>query len=45
LEDGCEEFSNIEGLTQIRFKKGDVKSTFEDIRKTIKRERADILAK
>lgn len=38
LEEGCEEFSNIKGLTQIRFKKGQVSATFEEIRRTLERE-------
>ncbi len=29
LEEGCEEFSNVEGLGQIRFPKGNIKATFE----------------
>lgn len=31
LEDGCEEFGNIIGLTQIRFPKGNIKSKFLEI--------------
>jgi len=38
LEDGCEEFSNIEGVTQIRFQKGHISAKFEDIRRTLERE-------
>jgi predicted nucleotide-binding protein len=38
LEEGCEEFSNIHGLGQIRFPKGDVSSKFEEIRQTLERE-------
>ncbi|MDD2229356.1 MAG: nucleotide-binding protein [Candidatus Cloacimonetes bacterium] len=38
LEDGCEEFSNIHGLVQIRFVKGNIKSTFEEVRSTLERE-------
>jgi len=38
LEDGCEEFSNIYGLTQIRFNKGDVLSRSEEIRRVLERE-------
>jgi len=38
LEDGCEEFSNIEGLGQIRFPKGNIKAGFEDIRQVMERE-------
>ena len=38
LEDGCEEFSNIEGLGQIRFPKGDMRSAFEEIRRVLERE-------
>lgn len=38
LEEGCEEFSNIEGLGQIRFPKNNIKAAFEDIRKVLERE-------
>lgn len=38
LEEGCEEFSNIQGLGQIRFPKGKIKEAFEDIRQVLERE-------
>jgi predicted nucleotide-binding protein len=38
LEEGCEEFSNIEGLGQIRFPKGNIKAAFEEIRQVLERE-------
>jgi predicted nucleotide-binding protein len=38
LEDGCEEFSNIQGLGQIRFPKGNIEAFFEDIRQVLERE-------
>ena len=38
LEDGCEEFSNIQGLGQIRFPKGNISAIFEDIRQVLERE-------
>lgn len=38
LEDDCEEFSNIAGLSQIRFPKGDINSKREEIRETLVRE-------
>ena len=38
LEDGCQEFSNIHGLGQIRFPKGNIKAAFEDIREVLARE-------
>jgi len=38
LEDGCEEFSNIHGLGQIRFPKGNIKAAFEEIRQVLERE-------
>lgn len=38
LEDGCQEFSNIHGIGQIRFPKGNIRSTFEDIRLVLERE-------
>lgn len=39
LEDGCEEFSNIQGLGQIRFPKGNITAAFEEIRKVLEREK------
>jgi predicted nucleotide-binding protein len=38
LEDGCQEFSNIQGLGQIRFPKGNIKAAFEDVRLVLERE-------
>ena len=38
LEEGCKEFSNVEGLGQIRFPKDNVKSAFEEIRRVLERE-------
>jgi len=38
LEDGCAEFSNIHGLTQIRFPKGDIRAKSEEIRRVLERE-------
>lgn len=38
LEEGCEGFSNIEGLGQIRFPKGNIKASFEEIRRVLERE-------
>jgi predicted nucleotide-binding protein len=38
LEDGCEQFSNIEGLGQIRFPKGNIKAVFEEVRQILERE-------
>jgi predicted nucleotide-binding protein len=38
LEEGCEEFSNIIGLSQIRFPKGHIYATFEEIRRVLERE-------
>ena len=38
LEQGCEEFSNIVGLSQIRFLKGHILAVFEDIRRVLERE-------
>jgi predicted nucleotide-binding protein len=39
LEDGCEEFSNIHGLGQIRFPKRNIAAVFEEIRRVLERER------
>jgi hypothetical protein len=38
LEEGCEEFSNIHGLGQIRFPKEDIRPAFEEIRRVLERE-------
>jgi predicted nucleotide-binding protein len=32
LEEGCDQFSNVEGLGQIRFPKGNIKAAFEEVR-------------
>lgn len=39
LEHGCDEFSNIHGLGQIRFPKGNIGTLFEEIRRVLERER------
>ncbi len=39
LEEGCSEFSNIVGLSQIRFPRGDITARFEEIRRVLERER------
>jgi predicted nucleotide-binding protein len=38
LEEGCAEFSNIQGLGQIRFPKGNIAAAFEEIRRVLERE-------
>ena len=38
LEEGCEEFSNIQGLGQIRFPSGNIGATFEEVRRVLERE-------
>jgi predicted nucleotide-binding protein len=38
IEEGCEEFSNIQGLGQIRFPKSNIKAAFEEIREVLERE-------
>ena len=38
LEEGCQEFSNIRGIGQIRFPKGDIETAFEKIRRVLQRE-------
>ncbi|MDA7999904.1 MAG: nucleotide-binding protein [Alphaproteobacteria bacterium] len=38
LEDGCEGFSNIAGLKQIRFPKGKIESVFHEVRAVLERE-------
>jgi predicted nucleotide-binding protein len=37
-EDGCEEFSNIDGIVYIPFPKGHVSAAFQKIRETLQRE-------
>lgn len=39
LEEGCNEFSNVHGLGQIRFPKGNVMAKSEEIRQVLERER------
>jgi len=38
LEEGCQEFSNIQGLGQIRFPTGNIAAKFEEIRLVLERE-------
>ena len=38
LEEGCNEFSNIVGLSQIRFPSGRISAVFEEIRRVLERE-------
>lgn len=38
LENGVSEFSNIQGITQIRFSKGNIRETFGDVLATLRRE-------
>ena len=38
LEDECEEFSNIQGLGQIRFSVGKISACYEEIRMVLERE-------
>ena len=38
LEEGCEEFSNIEGVGQIRYLKGNINAAFDEIRQVLVRE-------
>jgi predicted nucleotide-binding protein len=40
LENGCEEFSNVHGLCQIRFENGKIGSIFEEVRRVL--EKAEI---
>lgn len=39
IEDGCESFSNIAGVTQIHFPKGAIEAAFEEVRRILERER------
>ena len=38
LEDGCDDFSNLHGLGQIRFPKVQISAKFEEIRQVLERE-------
>ncbi len=38
LEEGCAEFSNIQGLGQIRFPRGRISAVFEEVRQVLERE-------
>jgi predicted nucleotide-binding protein len=38
LEDGCAEFSNVAGLGQIRFPRGSISASFEEVRRVLERE-------
>jgi hypothetical protein len=38
LEEGCTEFSNIQGLGQIRFPKANIAACFEEVRRVMERE-------
>lgn len=38
LEEGVEEFSNIQGIHQIRYSRGNIRETFGDVLATLKRE-------
>jgi predicted nucleotide-binding protein len=39
LEEGCDPFSNIDGLGQIRFPPGNIKAAFEEVRHVLEREK------
>jgi predicted nucleotide-binding protein len=38
VEDGCETFSNVHGLTHIPFPAGRIRAAFEDVRQVMERE-------
>jgi predicted nucleotide-binding protein len=38
LEEGCELFSNIDGLGELRFPSGNIAAVFEDVRRVLERE-------
>jgi predicted nucleotide-binding protein len=38
VEEGCEEFSNVHGLGQIRFPAGRINAAFEEVRRVLERE-------
>jgi hypothetical protein len=39
LEAECEKFSNVHGLTDIRFPKGKIDAAFEEVRGVLEREK------
>ena len=39
VEEGCEQFSNVAGLTQILFPKGNLRHAHEEVGRTLQRER------
>jgi Predicted nucleotide-binding protein containing TIR-like domain len=39
LEDGCQDFSNVHGLGEIRFPKGKISAEFEEVRRVLEREK------
>ena len=41
LEEGTDEFSNIQGIEQIRFGKKNIKETFGEVLATLRREFAE----
>lgn len=38
LEERCEEFSNIDGVGQIRYPKGNIRAAFDEVRQVLVRE-------
>lgn len=38
LEEGCAEFSNITGMSQLRFPRGAIAASFEEVRRVLERE-------
>jgi predicted nucleotide-binding protein len=44
LEDECEKFSNVHGLTDIRFPKGRIEFAFEEVRRVLEREELNYAA-
>lgn len=38
LEDGCTEFSNLHGVSHIKFGKNSIKDSFVDVRRSLARE-------
>ncbi|WP_081606126.1 TIR domain-containing protein [Rhodococcus sp. AW25M09] len=38
LEEGCEEFSNITGLSQLRYPANRISAIYEDLRQVLERE-------
>jgi predicted nucleotide-binding protein len=44
LEEGCQEFSNVSGLGQIRFPRGNITAVFEEVRRVLAACRTEVVS-